>query len=303
LSTRWVVLYLFLAATLGLYAQSESGRAAIEGSVSDPSGMLIPSAAVTIQETQTGLQRKLTTNTEGQFRAAALPVGTYIVEATASGFGTVRVENLGLTVGETKSVNVTLQIAPVSTQVTVVEQAQLVNAADSSNSVTVGQRAIEDLPLRARNFTEFAQLSPNVTQEGNRFGIVVNGQRSINANISIDGVDFNDPLQNGPRGGGPKESAFFFPQLAIREFQVVTNGASAEPQRCDDFTGCLWQRQQQQRAASVRRFPGRAHPEGQAVLLWSGRKKPGDDSLHCEIRPSHWERGRPAGYPRARGPI
>jgi hypothetical protein len=228
LSTRWVVLYLFLAATLGLYAQSESGRAAIEGSVSDPSGMLIPSAAVTIQETQTGLQRKLTTNTEGQFRAAALPVGTYIVEATASGFGTVRVENLGLTVGETKSVNVTLQIAPVSTQVTVVEQAQLVNAADSSNSVTVGQRAIEDLPLRARNFTEFAQLSPNVTQEGNRFGIVVNGQRSINANISIDGVDFNDPLQNGPRGGGPKESAFFFPQLAIREFQVVTNGASAE---------------------------------------------------------------------------
>jgi len=71
-------------------------------------------------------------------------------------------------------------------------------------------------------------LAPNTTQEGSRFGIVVNGQRSINSNISIDGVDFNDPLQGGPRGGGPKESAFFFPQLAVREFQMVLNGASAE---------------------------------------------------------------------------
>src|SRR5207249_10705045 len=65
-------------------------------------------------------------------------------------------------------------------------------------------------------------------QESHRFGIVVNGQRSINSNISIDGVDFNDPLQGGPRGGGPNETAFFFPQLAVREFQFVINGASAE---------------------------------------------------------------------------
>src|SRR5262249_5726739 len=104
----------------------------------------------------------------------------------------------------------------------------VVNVTDAANSVSINSKAIEDLPIRGRNFTEFVQLSPNVTQEGNRYGIVVNGQRSINNNISLDGVDFNDPLQGGPRGGRPNESAFFFPQLAVREFQVVLNGASAE---------------------------------------------------------------------------
>ena len=211
-----------------LLAQSESGRAALEGSVSDPSGTLIPSAQITVRDTQTGLERALTANSEGQFRAGALPVGSYMLEATASGFGAVRVENIELTVGVTKSLKLTLQIAAVNTQITVVEQAQIVNSADVATAITIDQRAIENLPIRGRNFTEFVQLSPNVTQEGSRFGIVVNGQRSINSNISIDGVDFNDPLQGGPRGGGPNESAFFFPQLAVREFQMVLNGASAE---------------------------------------------------------------------------
>jgi len=218
----------FLIGSGLLLAQSESGGAALEGSVSDPSGTLIPSAQITIRQALIGLERKITANGEGQFRAGALPVGLYTVEATASGFGPVRVENIDLTVGVTKSLKLTLQIAAVSTQITVVEQAQIVNSADTANAITIDQRAIEDLPIRGRNFTEFVQLSPNVTQEGSRFGIVVNGQRSINSNISIDGVDFNDPLQGGPRGGGPNESAFFFPQLAVREFQTVLNGASAE---------------------------------------------------------------------------
>src|SRR6266700_2466751 len=211
-----------------LLAQSESGRATLEGSVSDATGKVIAAAAVAIRETQTGLERKLTTNAEGEFRAAALPVGVYTVEATASGFAASRAENLALTVGETKRANFTLQVASLSTAVTVVGDTQVVNLADASNSISINARAIEDLPIRGRNFTEFVQLSPNVTQESNRFGIVVNGQRSINSNISIDGVDFNDPLQGGPRGGGPNESAFFFPQLAVREFQMVLNGASAE---------------------------------------------------------------------------
>src|SRR5262249_401143 len=133
-----------------------------------------------------------------------------------------------LTVGNTKTLSLTLDVASVSNTVNVEATADIVNRADTSNSISINQKAIEDLPIRARNFTEFVQLSPNTAQQSNRYGIVVNGQRSINNNISIDGVDFNDPLQGGPRGGGPNESAFFFPQLAVREFQMVLNGASAE---------------------------------------------------------------------------
>src|SRR5258708_3534845 len=65
-------------------------------------------------------------------------------------------------------------------------------------------------------------------QEQNRFGIVVNGQRSRLVNISLDGMDFSDPLQGGQRGGGANQSAYFFPQLAVREFQVIRDGASSE---------------------------------------------------------------------------
>ncbi|MEQ1947267.1 MAG: carboxypeptidase regulatory-like domain-containing protein [Bryobacteraceae bacterium] len=224
--------FMSLAALLcfaaAIQAQSESGRAAIQGSVLDPSGKSIANAEITLRQPETGFVRKGTSNADGEFRAQALPVGEYTIEATAPGFGVARAERVMLLVGETKTVNLPLAVSSVATQVTVVETAELVNSADHSNSVTIDDRAIEGLPIRARTFTEFAQLAPNTTQEANRFGIVVNGQRSINSNVSIDGVDFNDPLQGGARGGAPKESAYFFPQLAVREFQMVLNGASAE---------------------------------------------------------------------------
>ena len=211
-----------------LMAQSETGRAALDGRVFDPSGQTVSAAQISIRENQTGFQRKVLSNMDGQFRAGALPVGDYTVEVTSPGFGSARMEHLSLTVGETRTVNISLQIASSSSQVTVESSADIVNQVDPSNSVSINQRAVEQLPIRGRNFTDFIQLTPNVMQEANRTGIVVNGQRSINSNISIDGVDFNDSLQGGQRGGGPKESVYFFPQVAVREFQVVRNGASAE---------------------------------------------------------------------------
>jgi hypothetical protein len=223
---RLPVVFLILAS--GLMAQSETGRAALEGTVSDPSGKTIAAAAIAVRDTQTGLQRALKTNAEGSFRASALPVGLYTVEATSEGFGTARVTNIALTVGETKTVSITLQVSSVSTQVTVQENAQIVNEADVSNGTSLNERAIEDLPIRGRNFAQFLQLTPNSMQEQNRFGIVVNGQRSHLVNISLDGVDFSDPLQGGQRGGGANQSEYFFPQIAVREFQVVRDGASAE---------------------------------------------------------------------------
>ncbi len=80
--------------------------------------------------------------------------------------------------------------------------------------------------MRGRNFTEFVQLTPAIVQESDRNGLVIAGQRSINSNIAIDGADFNDALQGNQRGGN--EAVFFFPQIAVREFQVVRSGANAE---------------------------------------------------------------------------
>lgn len=211
-----------------LFSQSETGKAAIGGQVLDASGQSIKGATVAALESQTGFRRNVVTDNEGKFRFNALPVGTYELVASATGFGSVKAPGIPALVGETRTVNLTLNVANVSTEIKVEDKVSLVNDADTNNSTIIGQRAIEELPIRARNFTEFFQLAPNVTQEQNRFGLVVNGQRSINSNISIDGVDFNDSLQGGQRGGGANESAYFFPQLAVREFQMVRDGASAE---------------------------------------------------------------------------
>jgi len=214
----------FLLCSTVAFAQS----AGLEGRISDPTGGVVAGAHITVREMSTGLVRETDSNLEGQFRMSALPVGVYHVEAVATGFAKSVADDVLVAVGQTRSLNLSLQLPTVSTSVSVEATLEAVNVTDPSNSININSKAIDDLPIRARNFTEFVQLSPNVTQEGNRFGIVVNGQRSINSNISLDGVDFNDPLQNGPRGGGPKESAFFFPQMAVREFQVVLNGASSE---------------------------------------------------------------------------
>ncbi len=222
------LLLVCLAGAFKLMAQSETGRAALEGVVSDPSGRSVDAARITVRETTTGLQRVLKTNAEGAFRASALPVGLYNLEATSQGFGTSRTEKIALTVGETKTVNITLQVSSVSTQITIQESAQIVNESDVSSGTSLNERTIEDLPIRGRNFAQFLQLTPNSMQEQNRFGIVVNGQRSHLVNITLDGVDFSDPLQGGQRGGGANQSEYFFPQIAVREFQVVRDGASAE---------------------------------------------------------------------------
>ncbi|MCU1329168.1 MAG: hypothetical protein JWN34_4538 [Bryobacterales bacterium] len=210
------------------WAQSGAGQGAVVGNVSDPTGKSVLKADVTLRSTGTGLTRRATTDSEGHYLVGALPVGTYIFEATAPGFGTARVADVDVTVGETKTVNAALQLASTSTQISVVEGAQIVNETEVASSTSLNQRAIEDLPIRGRNFTQFMQLTPNSVQETNRFGIVINGQRSHLVNISLDGVDFNDPLQGGQRGGGANQSAYFFPQVAVREFQVIRDGASSE---------------------------------------------------------------------------
>jgi len=207
-------------------AQSESGRAAIAGQVLDPSGGVIPNATITVKETQTGQVRTVMSDGAGLYSVPSLNVGAYNITASATGFGETSTD-LNLTVGQTAEINLTMKPGAVNTAVEVTaEQTDLTNKSETNNATILGNDVVENLPTRGRNFTDFALLTPGISQEYDRFGLVVNGQRSGNSNISIDGVDFNDPLQNGQRGG--PVAAYFFPQVAVREFQVVRTGASAE---------------------------------------------------------------------------
>src|SRR5213592_2705718 len=115
--------------------------------------------------------------------------------------------------------NFSLKIATVAETVTVTATVSRLDKDDTATSTVIGSTAVSNLPIRGRDFTEFAQLAPGITQDADRNGLVMAGQRSINSNIAIDGTDFNDALQGNQRGGN--EAVFFFPQAAVLEFQVI----------------------------------------------------------------------------------
>ena len=219
-------LSLVLLAVVAGQAQSESGSAAMEGTISAPDGRPVSGARIEIRSEETGYTRSLISNDRGQFLASVLPVGAYTIEVRAEGFAVLRRESVRLSVGQAERVDLALKIAAVRDEVTVSSGASTVDTEESATGSTIGSDAVTNLPIRGRNFTDLIQLTPGIVQESDRKGLVISGQRSINSNIAIDGADFNDALQGNQRGGN--DAIFTFPQTAIREFQVVRSGASAE---------------------------------------------------------------------------
>ncbi len=209
-----------------LSSQTDSGSSALRGIVLDASGKSISGVQLSILNEETGYKRDVASGTDGRYFATVLPVGSYRVEVKANGFQTATFEHVGLTVGDAASLDLKLKVAATSDTVTVVAETAFVDTEATATGTSINEKAIENLPVRGRNFVEFAQLTPGINQESDRSGLVIAGQRSINSNVSIDGADFNDPLQGNQRGGNA--ATFFFPQSAVREFQVVRSGASAE---------------------------------------------------------------------------
>jgi len=215
----------FVLCVPAIFAQSDAGNASVEGVVTDANKAVVSGATVKVRNTETGLERTAVTDDGGRFNLPVLPVGRYSVSAEAAGFGVTPVDAT-LRVGETTNVDLTLQPAGASASVDVNADSETIDAESASTGSVITPRLVEDLPVRGRNFTEFVQLTPAIVQESDRNGLVIAGQRSINSNVAIDGADFNDALQGNQRGGN--EAVFFFPQTAVREFQVVRSGANAE---------------------------------------------------------------------------
>ncbi len=209
----------------GAFAQSESGSSSLEGTVKDQNDAVVQGATVKIKNAETNLTRTVTTDANGSFSVSVLPVGTYEVTTQSAGFSEMPVKVI-LRVGETTPVDIVLAAQGASVLVDVNADTEAIDTETQSTGSLISQRLVEDLPVRGRNFTEFVSLTPAIVQESDRNGLVVAGQRSINSNVAIDGADFNDALQGNQRGGN--ESVFFFPQTAVREFQVVRSGANAE---------------------------------------------------------------------------
>ena len=152
-------LLLLLAATA---AFAQTGGASLAGRVTDESGGALPGVTVTATQNATGFSRSVVTGSDGSYRFASLPVGTYNVNADLSGFASVTTRNVELNVSQERELNITLKQAAVKEQITVTASSPLVETTPAVSTV-VSQREIENLPLNGRQFANLGSLAPGTT--------------------------------------------------------------------------------------------------------------------------------------------
>lgn len=208
------------------FAQAQGSTGQITGTVRDSNGAAVAGTRVRVINTQTGLEQTVTASEDGLFRFVLLPSGTYNLSAEASNFAKTELNNIPVTVGQVTDANVTLGLGAVTEAVTVTAEA--VQTTVSQPDAVINEAQINNLPINGRRFQDFVTLTPTAQVDPSRGQISLSGQRGINANINIDGVDYNQPFFGGLRGGERSNSVFTIPQESVKEFQVIAAGYSAE---------------------------------------------------------------------------
>ncbi|HEX6046463.1 MAG TPA: TonB-dependent receptor [Pyrinomonadaceae bacterium] len=220
-------LLLTLSVALTASAQSQITTATIEGTVTDPSGALVPGANVEIRNVETNLSRNLTTDDEGRFKVLQLTPGKYSVKVSKQGFASAEDPNVVLTVGQTATLSFPMKVSTVDETVTVTSMAT-VDTAKTEVSSTLSEDVLRKQPSLGRKFEDFLTLTPGVSITQGPDGDEINfaGQRGIFNNVSLDGGDYNNGFFGEQLGG--QRAAIDITLEAVKEFQVVSTGASAE---------------------------------------------------------------------------
>jgi hypothetical protein len=220
-------------------ASAQVAGATLSGTVTDPSGAILPQATISVRNVSTDITRTTTTSSSGFYSVPNLLPGTYDVKASAQGFSTHLSTGIILTVGAQQVLDFPLQVGQISQTVEVSTEAPTVELASSSISATVNATTVRELPLNGRSWTDLAALQPGVSaiqtqadfavggDRGNRgFGnqITVAGDRPEQNNYRLDGVsinDFNNAAPGSVLGGDLGVDA-------VQEFSVITSNVSAE---------------------------------------------------------------------------
>jgi hypothetical protein len=228
---------LFAASILSLLATLPASLAAqsiatahLSGTVHDPTGAVIPGATVTITDTSKGFSRTTISDAAGVYQLLLLPPGTYEVTAKTSlpGFHALTEQNVVLTVGEQAELPITLTVGgPESTVVNIDASADLIETQRSSQSTTIDQLKIENLPINGRNYINFTLTNSQIARDAApavgaipTSGLNFGGVRARSNSINVDGADAGDYVSGGTRATVSQD--------AVQEFQIITNGFAAE---------------------------------------------------------------------------
>jgi hypothetical protein len=206
------------------WAQSTAINGTIEGTLKDTTGALLPGVTVTITNVDTGVQRTVTTDPVGSYRAPLLALGRYRVRAELSGFKIVEQTGISLSAGETAIVNLTLEVGTVQEVVSVVAETPIADPGKIDLGRTISDAEVHNLPNVSRNPYNFAFLQANVTgYENEEFGVPrinANGTQ-MHTNYQIDG---NTNTQKDRAGLRLLPSS----EIMVREVKVITSGFAPE---------------------------------------------------------------------------
>jgi hypothetical protein len=216
-----------LALALTTAAQTQITTGTIQGTVTDATGAVMPGANVEIKNLDTSLSRTLTTDEGGRFVALALNPGKYSVTVSKQGFATAVAEQLDLTVGQALNLPVAMKVSTVEERVTITST-PTVDTVKTESSTTLNETAVNTTPILGRKFEDLLTLTPGVSVVQGPDGdeITFSGQRGVFNNVSFDGGDYNNGFFGEQLGG--QRAAIDIPLDAVKEFQVIATGASAE---------------------------------------------------------------------------
>jgi hypothetical protein len=221
-----------LVAFLAAPSVAQVQLASIEGTVIDASGLAVPGAAVDLVDPATNQHRTTVTDNAGVFRLSNLAPSAYVLRVELSGFAPFEQRDLTLAVGQTSRIHVVLSIRSIKETVSVSTQPPALDPSRTAVASVIDTERVEELPVRSRNYLEFALLAPGVTpsQAGGRSatpttaltdsGFSFAGLRPRSNLLTIDGLTNNDEFSGASRTELSLE--------IVREFQVVTSGWSAE---------------------------------------------------------------------------
>ena len=231
---RILISCLLLLAVPGLSA-AQVDRATLTGVVRDPSSAVVPGATVAITNSATGVRRATTTSADGAFFVVDLASGEYLVQTSATGFQTFA-QLVNLSTGQRGRLDVSLAAGGVNETVQVQAAAPLLETQAAALGTVVSRNEIANLPLAIRNWDDLLFTIPGVqgdryteqtgtTNAGRTGGVSIHGNRSLQNNFMLDGVDNNSISTNVQE----LSSQVSRPSIdAIDEFKVVTSPFAAE---------------------------------------------------------------------------
>ena len=222
----WMLFCILSTASL---VSAQSANTSLRGVIKDPSDALVPGAKVTLTNNANGTTLSTTANSAGTYQFTQIPPAKYTIVVSAAGFGD-QTKVAELLVNQPATIDFTLSVQSNSVTVDVSGSAQTLNTSDASLGNSADNAVIQALPSETRNVPDLLSLQPGVlylppTITDSRSGSV-NGGRSDQGNVTIDGVDDNDQV-----GGFAFTGVLRQTQDSIEEFRVTTGGSNADAGR------------------------------------------------------------------------